>query len=235
MRLVVQHHPSRADVLQRLLQSLTPPGDLRDRVRALAPVEVVTDPEPGAKLRSPWRTYRACLEALGDGPGLVLQDDAVACPGFVDAAEAAVRARPGRLVAFFHGGVPSVRQQFAQAAARGDHFIEHVGHGWVPTVALYWPPGQAAAFLAWVDQRTRKELPRYWRADDGIVARWARATRRGCLLTVPCLVEHPDDTPSLIGARHKGGRNPYRVAALYVGDGAETWIQGLTAAPHRLQ
>ncbi len=214
MRLLVQHHPARPELLERLLVSLAHPA------------EVIVDPEPDAKLRSPWRTYRACMEALGVDAGIVLQDDAVACPGFDEAACAAVRARPSRLIAFFHGGTPAVTSAFAHARLRGQQFTEIVGNSWVPTVALYWPPGEAAAFLGYLETRQRA-LPRYWRADDGIVAEWVRKKRKGALLTVPCLVQHPDDHPSLINAHHRAGRNRIRVAAEYVEDGAAAWVADL--------
>lgn len=192
------------------------------------------DSHPDAKLRSPWRTYRLCLERLDVQEGLILQDDAVVCEGFLDAAAAAVAARPGRLIAFFHGGTPAMRQSFAGAHARGDPFVEIVGNSWVPTVALYWPAGAARALLDWLDSRqrgSRRGIAPERRADDAIVGEWARKTRRGALVTVPCLVEHPDEEPSLIGARARAGRDRARVAVEYVGAGAETWARALAIRP----
>jgi hypothetical protein len=50
---LIQHDPSRAHLLSALLEQLAP-----------LPVDVVTDPDPNGQPPSPWRTYRACLEAF---------------------------------------------------------------------------------------------------------------------------------------------------------------------------
>lgn len=160
------------------------------------------------------------MEAAGEDRVLVLQDDAVPAVGLLRAAEAAAAAYPDRLVSFFHGGSPpNVAQAMVQAHERGEPVIELHG-GWVPTVALMWPPGAAAEFLHWVDHVRRPKLPAGWRADDSLVGQWAKRARRGALQAVPCLVEHPDDQPSLLGAKHRAGHNRARVAVL-LGDAGD--------------
>jgi len=86
---------------------------------------------------------------------------------------------------------------------------------WFPAVAVAWPVRLIAPLLEYVDQQPWAQTHR---ADDEIIGRFLRHHGETPYATVPSLVDHPDDVPSLIGTRHRGGLNPARVVACWVGD-----------------
>lgn len=197
LSVAVQHHPSRAHLLHRF-----------DGLDA----DVIEDPAPH-ETSSPWRTYQQCLAATPDDctHRLILQDDTVPCDGFLDAARAAVAACPSVMVAFFvpmsmRHGADAVRR--ARAAGHAWVDLAPQAPAWIPVVALCWPRHVAADMVAWdAAQRSRGQ-----RADDAHVGRFVRDRCARVWATVPSLVEHPDDTPSLIGNKH---RQRKRQAAVY--------------------
>lgn len=206
----IQHHPRRADLLTGLLSALTP-----------AKVQVIRDPDPSGPA-GPWRTYRRALETTPAWAShrVILQDDVTLCRSFFSTLERALAARPDQLVALCVCARPRI-------SARRIHSAAHDGRSWavldisrfVPVIALAWPAELIAPALEWVDQQT---WPREFTADDEIVGRAARALRLEVLATVPSLVQHEDMVPSLIGRRVlAGGRDPGRVAALFVAGNAD--------------
>lgn len=199
----VQHHPSRAELLPRLVEGL---GSL--------PVEVIADPEPHA-LPSPLRCYLECARLPADGHThvIVVQDDTVCCPGFPRAATAALDARPDALVALFMPGTPPASANRARAAhAAGERWVQ-LRQQWMPVVALSWPAPMLADFHEWAageDLHGR-------RSDDWLVGRYVKRRDVAVWATVPSLVEHPDDQPSTIRDGYWSGRNRSRVAAIFTG------------------
>lgn len=203
----MQHHPYRAKVAAELL------AELDDDT-----VDLVTDPDPDNQWPSPWRTYRHCLETTPDWAThrAVLQDDVLACPKLPTAVANACAARPDRLISLYVGGNMRLgAARVIHAAREGKSWADLAQFSWVPAVALVWPVGMIAPFLSWVDQRG---WPPTFRADDEIIGRWLRKTGHIPCATVPSLVDHPDDVPSLIGTRHRGGRDRGRVSVCWIGD-----------------
>ena len=203
--IAVQHHPDRAALVGRLLRGLKP----RPRV--------VLDPDPSSPVRSALRTYVACLESFDPDAThlLVLQDDTVVCPRFRSRAMAAIAEHPDDLTALFVPGAGIHRKVMVRAHQQGQPFAK-LAHTWVPTVALVWPRHHAESFLSWLTANRYDPWNRH-RGDDGPVGKWAQRHRVPVWGTVPSLVQHPDDTASLIGRRHSHGQNRSRVAAVYVG------------------
>jgi hypothetical protein len=210
LSIAVQHHPSRGHLLQLLDQ--------------LGGFELVTDPEPDSTVRSALRTY---LEALRRTPAhathrLVVQDDAIACPGFCDLAEKAITERPGDLIAFFVPGRTLLWKLMLESHERGDRWLQFPNYNWVPTVALCWPVDLIADFLEYAEavvaQRAHRGL--HTHGDDPYIGEWKKKRRLPVWATVPCLVQHPDREPSLIrpDLKPKAGANRARAAALFVGD-----------------
>lgn len=199
----VQHHPDRADLVERLLRAFD------------APPRVVTDPDPDSPVRSALRTYVACLESVAADAThlLVIQDDAVVCDRFTERMHAAVAEHPDALVPLFVPGVGAHRTAVLQAQRRGERWAR-LPHMWTPTVATVWPVARAAEFLAWLTEHRYDPHGRH-RGDDGPVGKWVQRSRVAVWAPVPSLVQHPDDTPSLIGRRAGYGRNRSRVAAVY--------------------
>ena len=203
LSIAIQHHPSRI----HLLTNFSNLG---------SDYEVVEDPDPRGRHRSAWRTYRACLERTPPDctHRLVLQDDAETCPGFLTAALSAIAARPDRMLAFF---VPNTLRRgsrlLMEACQRDEAFCELFLNEWVPVVALCWPRGIVDEFIAWANRHGYTEA--HHRADDAIVGTFCRERGVATVATVPSLVEHPDDEPSLTGNSTR-----IRRARCYVGDGA---------------
>lgn len=214
LSIAIQHSPARAELVRDLLRDLGHPDVVE---LAADPAPPPDDAPPTSPLRSPWRTYRHALETTPDWAThrLVLQDDVIVCPGFVDAAAAALTARPSRVVTFYVGG--NHRQAAARvvhAAQQGHSWTDIPHFNWIPAVALAWPVALLPPFLAWVDQQ---RWPPSFRADDQIIGMFLRRQGQLPVATVPSLVDHPDDVPSLISNRHRGGRDRLRIAACWVG------------------
>lgn len=178
------------------------------------PVDIVYDPEPDSPIRSPWRTLRHLLEQTPDDAShrLHIQDDAAVCRNFRAAVEAAVGARPGRLLVFYVGANSMVYSRAILAACERDLPWVELGYAhWCPTVAACWPAGLIPQLLDYVDGQ---RWPPKFVADDEIVGRFVRAVGHKPLASVPSLVEHPDMVDSIMSRRRNGARR----AACWWGD-----------------
>ncbi len=196
----VQHHASRAAHIPALLAALAP-----------LPAAVVTDPAPDEGPANPWRTYLACLQAMpADATHyLIAQDDCVPCPGFAEAAVAAITARPLRPVAFFVGNHTHDSCGAMRLAAKaGRSWTELSSWNVFPCVAAAWPAELVHRIVAWSARE------KTGRCDDGNLARFLADHRITGLATVPSLVEHPDTDSTWRTAR----KSPPRVACVHVGD-----------------
>lgn len=147
---------------------------------------------------------------------LILQDDAVPCSHFAEAAHAALAARPADPVCFFLAAAPHrSARALEQAAWRCEHWSEIDQADWLPAVAIAFPAEAARDLREWVDART---IPPHRTSDDAILGEWMRAHHRRILATVPSLVQHDDAVRSIMGNAHTAGRSPARVAHCFVGD-----------------
>lgn len=196
----MQHHPKRADLLDRLLPGL-------EGMR----VEVVEDPDPNNRRPSPWRTYRECLSREWEGTHLlIVQDDAIPALGFPDGAAAAIAAKPDAIVAFFLAAMPARTVRLARAArAKREHWAQIHPYDFLPTVATAYPRGEVERFLRWADRAVARSQV----GDDGIMGRYIRQHRVAAYVTVPSIVEHPDDVPSTL--RHRSPRHAKRTASVW--------------------
>lgn len=200
----VQHHPGRSELLPPLLAALEP----------LRP-DVAADPDPSGAPAA-WRAYRVALERTPPWAThrLIVQDDAVCLPGFLAAAEASLAAKPDVVVCYFVGGQPTASAlRCRQSLKKGLPWAAMNPQDWVPLIACAWPVEVAARFVAWVDSRRFEQ--RRLRSDDYLAGTFARLHRLPVWATVPSLVQHPDDSPSLIGRPHLAGANTGRVAAIW--------------------
>lgn len=185
----VQHAIGRDAALARLLALL--PSE----------VEVVTDHE-AAETLNPWRGFRKCFDHLpADATHIcVLQDDVRPCQDFAKLLHEAIAERPDDVVSLFVGGLPGrTRQDFLAAQARGDCwspiFFREIHH----VCATSWPITKAKHFIQWVDEN-KIPGPNPPKSDDAVVGYWARKNRSlgPVWATVPCLVQHDDEFPSLV-------------------------------------
>jgi hypothetical protein len=223
---LIQAHPHRAELAEEL-------------ARCLDGCEIVYDPEGGGP-RSPWRTYRLCLERgiqLGE-PFVVVQEDAIVCDRFLEAADQAAAAQPENPLAFFcPAKPPAYTNVMYRARMQGAPWAQLPTGTWVPLVATCWPVELAKQFLHWYDS-TR--FPPGWNSDDEIAGRFLYHADVSMLVSVPSLVEHPDDVPSVVGDRRiREGRDPGRRAFFWIGDpewsdyGCDGTVIDWTAEPYR--
>lgn len=202
----MQHHPARADLLPGLLDRFTG-----------VPVSVIEDPDPGAKLRSAWRTYRECVRAAPVASHvLIVQDDILPCADFQETLLAVANEHPSTLVSLFlPGALGLVAKLATREAARGERYVT-LDHGpWVPTVALLWPASLLEAFA--------KVAPGWAKpnqiSDDALVGKFRREHPAKAVATVPSLVQHPDVTVSIVRNRPApSGMNRMRTAHQWRGE-----------------
>lgn len=196
MRVVVAAHPSRARVAARRLRGL-----------AIVDYEMVVDPDPAGP-PSAIRTYAAALAIVPrDRPVLILQDDAIPHRDVVHHADMIVRKHPDALVALYVGSAHAGGHTIRHDASRGRRFAALPLRHFVPTVALIWPAGAPAAFLAWVAANPRRD-DRY--QDDETVKEWRCASRPrpiAAYASIPSLVRHDNTLPSLLNHGHHGPRD----------------------------
>ena len=157
--------------------------------------------------RRPWRGYLRCLEnPPQDATHLcILQDDALPCQNFNLKLRQAVAAKPDDVLSLFVGGLSGrTRKMFYAALKTGAPFtpvyfreIHHV-------VALCWPITLVHEFLAWYPD-AKIPGPKPPVSDDAVIGYWARSQRKLFQATVPCLVEHPDDFPSVVQGANRFG------------------------------
>jgi hypothetical protein len=203
----VQHAAGRDQALARLLTRI-PSSD------------VITDHEVSDP--NPFRNYLRCL---ADPPAdvthlCVLQDDTLPCRSFASRLRAAITERPDDVLSLFVGGLTGrTRKDFWAAQTAGEKwspiYFREIHH----VVALVWPVPLAKDFLEWWATDPKIPGPKTQRSDDAVVGQWIRSTyanrhtRRQVWATVPCLVQHPDDLPSVVqGPRRLGDKGRKAIA-----------------------
>lgn len=197
---VVMAHPSRAAYAEALKRRLG------------RGVRIVYDPEPDAA-RNPWRAARAAWEEIATTRaithGLVVQEDVIPCREFLWHAKLALQARPSRITSFYLGDQPAVtaRDQLVAVQRCASWVLGHPS-SWVPALALAIPIDLVESLVDYDDGSEPV-------ADDEVYGRWTRLHRLPWYATIPSLVDHDDDAPSLM-------RDPYargaRRASCYVGN-----------------
>jgi len=192
IRYRIQHVAGRDDALKRLLP-LLPAG-----------VEIMVDkpfPRP-----SPWRGYLRCLENPPKNTThlCIIQDDALPCQQFAARLEEAVGEKPDDVLSLFVGGLPGkTRNNFYEAIAGGARWSQVYFREIHHVVALCWPIPLVHELLKWYET-AKIPGPKPPVSDDAVIGAWIKSTyadrrvRKTVWATVPCLVEHPDDLPSVV-------------------------------------
>ena len=198
----IQHHPSRAGLLPRLIAGL-------ERL----PFDIVADDGPPP---DPWRGHRKCLERFQAdlySHLVVIQDDALLCECFECELHCALEAEPAATLMLFLAAQPRLTAMAARRAAElGEPFAPKAPRDYLPVVGVSYPAAHVASILEWADQASG----RVSRSDDFMLGRWHRDRDPRVLVTVPSLVQHPDDVPSVIGnGLGARGRNPARTALFF--------------------
>lgn len=91
---------------------------------------------------------------------------------------------------------------------RRDRYVRTIlrTNEFMPVVGVLWPREKAIHFMEWASTAKLPGWPRVTTSDDACAGRWSAITRQTITFTVPSLVEHCLDTPSLVGNDKKGGR-----------------------------
>ena len=100
------------------------------------------------------------------------------------------------------------------ARRNGQHWMPWRITAYVPLVATVYPAAVAREIPGFADSRRMS----VGRADDAVVAAYARAHPLQVWATVPCLVEHRDELVSIMKMPNGKG-SPHRVAAWFQQDG----------------
>lgn len=169
---------------------------------------------------NPWRGYRFCLSDLPEeGHVVILQDDTIVCRHFGETLELIAAANPDNLVSLFLSAVPKRTLNRASLSYGKSRYVDTHPQDLVHVVALLWPVAKAREFLAWVDENPARVRGRVFQSDDATVSRWMSLTKQRVRCTVPSIVEHPDDVPSVVNAhRPRAGGDRGRVAAYWIKD-----------------
>jgi hypothetical protein len=149
----------------------------------------------------------------------VLQDDTVACRNLPAALDLIAAARPNEIIALFMASLPRRTAVESMQVIGRQRYVAVHPLDFVPVVATLWPVAKAQALLEWVEEDRRRIQGRAFVSDDAVVTRWAKMTRERAICTLPSLVQHPDDVPSTITTRNRGGLDKGRVALHWIGDG----------------
>lgn len=201
IRVWIQHHPTRRKLLPKLIKSTG------------LPTEVVTDDGPPPA--NPWRGYKLCLEALAKGVdefGVILQDDAVLCQNFGPAIAHIAKANDDTPVVLFLGALPiPTAHRAKKAAKKRERYCELGVRDFCPVVGMLWPKRKAKEMLEWTSEQ---KLPNA-RSDDAVVGYWVDKTAQRVRVTVPSLVQHPDDESIVHPKRAKQGADRGRVALFF--------------------
>ena len=163
----------------------------------------------------PWANYRACLDFQGDSSHLlIVQDDAIPASGFVEAVGRIADRHPDTPTCLFLGALPATTATLARRAKPDVRYVPLTVGSFMPLVCVLWPTHVARSFIDWTE--TARGMTR---ADDGNAAKWARATKQQVWVSVPSLVQHDDDEPSVKGGRaHKPWAEGWRQALLLAAD-----------------
>lgn len=101
----------------------------------------------------------------------------------------------------------------------------------IPAVAVLWPRAKAEHLLRWTSKGY--DLPGLrppYRSDDAVMGAWMRFTKQDVFVTMPSLVEHPDDVTPVKDGPHAAanGADKGRVAFSFCrGDALEIeWVLG---------
>lgn len=197
VHVIVAAHPSRASRMVGILHG-----------QGIDIFDVVVDPDPAGP-PSAIRTYAAALGVAArlDRPTLILQDDARPHHDIVHHAGLIAARLPADLVALYVGSAHAGGPTILREARRGRRFAMLPLRHFVPTVALMWPPGAPAAFLAWLAANPRRP-DRY--QDDEVVKEWRCGMGRGAIhawASIPSLCRHDNTLPSLLNHGHHGPRD----------------------------
>lgn len=167
------------------------------------------------------RGYMLCLADLpADGHVAVLQDDVLVSQNFMPALELIAAANPDTPVSLFLSKTPKRTYNLSLLRHGKSRYVNTHQQDLVHVVALLWPVHKAQEFVDWIDENPKRiRGDQLSTSDDANVTRWMQLTGQVIRCTVPSIVQHPDDVPSIVNqTKVRGGLDGGRTAAHWIGD-----------------
>lgn len=142
-------------------------------------------------------TFLKVLEAAGDGPFILLEDDVILAKDWRRRVEVVIRKHPKMLILFF--SMHPIDMVMGSRRMEPDTYYS--------TLCAYFPPTYAARIRAWVGDRRPAYLKQF---HDHTPGAWLKAERPGerYWLEVPSLVQHRGDLESVTASRRKNRLSP---------------------------
>lgn len=134
------------------------------------------------------------------------------CTNFGPAIAQIAKANDDTPVVLFLAALPKPTAARAmKAAKKRERYVDLFIRDFCPVVGMLWPRAKAREVLEWIPT---VKLPGGYepRSDDAVIGRWMLMTKQRIRATIPSLVQHPDEVPSLIGRRNHWGKDRGRVA-----------------------
>jgi hypothetical protein len=153
------------------------------------------------------------------GHVVIIQDDAQPVPGFASGVTQIGQTHPDTPVCLYLARFPrDTKPRVDQAMKMGRRYIRLSQRSFMPIVAVLWPVAKLREFEEWGNENPHLPGQREPRSDDAMAGRWKMITRQEVLVTVPSLVEHPDQVPSTIGRSAMWGKDRGRCAQFLADD-----------------
>jgi hypothetical protein len=168
------------------------------------------------------RGYMKCLAELPEeGHVCVIQDDTLVSCNFLPALELIAAANPNTPVCLFFSKVPKRTYHLALLRHGKSRYVSTHGQDLVHVVGILWPVSKAREFTDWIEENPKRiRGDQLSTSDDANVTRWMRLTSQVIRCTIPSIVQHPDDVPSIVNqSKVRGGSDSGRTAAFWIGDG----------------
>ena len=171
---------------------------------------------------NPLRGYMLCLQDLPEeGHLVIVQDDCIVSCNCIPALELIADATPDTLVSLFLSKTPRRTHNMALLRHGRSRYVTTHQQDLVHVVGILWPVHKAREFRDWVAGNPLKiRGDQLTTSDDAVLTRWMQLTGQTIRVTVPSIVQHPDDVPSIVNqTKVSGGLDTGRTAAFWIGDG----------------
>jgi hypothetical protein len=146
------------------------------------------------RVHSGFDTWKRVLEAAGDAPMIVLEDDVALAPEWRELIELAIAERPGDVIQFF-----SMEPRDLELGSR-----YRLGKSFFMNQCTYLPAGYARDLREWIGDR---ELKNWVKLHDNILGQWLQERDERFYVHVPSLVQHRV-VPSVSAKRKHDRRSP---------------------------
>ncbi|MDW4901628.1 hypothetical protein RB625_24745 [Streptomyces californicus] len=149
----------------------------------LGDIPVITDTSRGGPLRNSLRAWKAY--DLSASHHLLLQDDIALAPDLIARMEAACAAHPDAILSGYASWHTSSGAAMRLAAVSGASWVETVGDGYFPTLAMVMPTAYIGEYVEFAE-RYRDVI----KHDDHVVFWFLRQHGIRALISAPAMVEH---------------------------------------------